>query len=70
MGVACAVEHLRLIMAEVQVATVRNQGMLSLFTDFENFTTFKPAAMHEQEVNNMLDLHVLWTNALKTGRRQ
>jgi len=35
-----AVEHLRLIMAEVQVATVRNQVALSLFTDFENYTKF------------------------------
>jgi NAD(P)H-dependent FMN reductase len=70
MGGARAVEHLRLIMAEVQVATVRNQVMLSLFTGFENFTTFKPAAMHEQEVNNMLDQLVLWTNTLKTVRGQ
>jgi NAD(P)H-dependent FMN reductase len=38
-----AVEHLRLIMAEVQVATVRNQVLLSLFTDFQNFDTFAPA---------------------------
>ena len=46
-----AVEHLRLVMAEVQVATVRNQVALSLFTDFENFATFKPAAYHENSVN-------------------
>src|SRR5687768_15307138 len=39
-----AVEQLRLIMAELQVATVRNQVALSLATDFENYTTFKPAA--------------------------
>src|SRR5256884_6324106 len=37
-----AVEQLRLVLAEVQVATVRNQVGLSLFTDFENFTTFNP----------------------------
>ena len=43
-GGARAVEHLRLVMAEVQVATVRNQVMLSLSTDFENYTTFKPRA--------------------------
>ena len=70
MGGARAVEHLRLIMAELQVATVRNQVMLSLFTDFENFTTFKPAAMHEKEVSNMLDQLVPWTNALKSVRGQ
>ena len=33
-GGARAVEHLRLVMAELQVATVRAQLMLSLFTDF------------------------------------
>src|SRR4051794_39987048 len=50
-GGARAVEHLRLVLAEVQVATVRNQAMLSLFTDFENFSVFKPAARHENSVN-------------------
>src|SRR5438067_5778847 len=35
-----AVEQLRLILAELQVATVRNQVGLSLYSDFENFTTF------------------------------
>lgn len=41
-GGARAVEHLRLILAELMVAIVRKQVMLSLFTDFENFSTFKP----------------------------
>ena len=45
-GGARAVENLRLIMAEVQGATVRSQVMLSLFTDFDNFSVFKPAVMH------------------------
>ena len=70
MGGARAVEHLRLIMAEVQVAAVRNRVTLSLFTGFENFTTFKPAAIHELAVNNMLDQLVHWTNTLKTVRGQ
>lgn len=67
-GGSRAVEHLRLIMAEVQVATVRNQVMLSLFTDFENFSQFKPAAHHEKSVDGMLTQLVLWTNALKSCR--
>jgi NAD(P)H-dependent FMN reductase len=46
-GGARAVEQLRLILAEMQVATVRAQVMLSLFTDFENFRTFKPGAFQE-----------------------
>jgi NAD(P)H-dependent FMN reductase len=67
-GGARAVEHLRLVMAEVQVATVRNQVMFSLFTDFENFSVFKPAARHEQSVNGMLDQLVAWAGALQPLR--
>jgi NAD(P)H-dependent FMN reductase len=68
-GGARAAEHLRLIMGELQVADVRAQVMLSLFTDFENFTTFKPAAMHEKSVNAMLDQLIAWGGALKTLRK-
>lgn len=64
-----AVEHLRLVMAEVQVATVRNQVMLSLFTDFENFTGFKPDPRHEDSVSKMLDQLVAWSGAMKTLRK-
>jgi NAD(P)H-dependent FMN reductase len=63
-----AVEQLRLVMAEVQIATVRNQVMLSLFTDFENFTQFKPHPRHENSVNGMLDQLIAWGGALKTLR--
>lgn len=61
-------EHLRLVMAELQVADVRAQVTLSLFTDFENFTMFKPAAFQEQYVNTMLDQVIAWGSALKTLR--
>ena len=63
-----AVEQLRLVMGELQVADVRAQVMLSLFTDFENFNTFKPAAMHERSVNTMLDQLIAWGGALKLLR--
>ncbi len=63
-----AVEQLRLVMAEVQVATVRNQVALSLFTDFENFTTFKPDPRHEKSLNQMFDQLVAWAGALKPLR--
>ena len=69
MGVR-AVEHLRLIMAELMIADVRAQVMLSLFTDFENFSTFKPAAMKEKDVTMMLDQVVQWSEAMKTVRTQ
>lgn len=67
-GGARAVESLRLVLAEVQIATVRNQVMLNLFTDFENFTQFKPHPRHEDSVNKMLDQLVAWGGALKTLR--
>ena len=68
-GGARAVEHLRLIMAEMQVATVRAQVMFSLMTDFENFSTFKPAAQHESSLKTLLDQLVSWGTALKTVPR-
>jgi NAD(P)H-dependent FMN reductase len=67
-GGARAVEHLRLIMAEVQIATVRAQVMLSLMTDFENYSAFKPADRHEASVGTMLDQLITWGNALKAVR--
>ncbi|MER5768552.1 NADPH-dependent FMN reductase [Streptomyces sp. NPDC001985] len=67
-GGARAIEHLRAIMAEVQVATVRAQVMLSLFTDFEDFSTFTPAPLHTDAVSTMLDQVVAWSDALKPLR--
>src|SRR6266850_15851 len=64
-GGARAVGQLRLVMAELMVADVRAQVMLSLFTDFENFTNFKPDPRHLQEVNTMLDQVIAWGGALK-----
>ncbi len=67
-GGARAVEHLRLVMAEVQVATVRNQVMLSLYTDFENFSVFKPGAQQEKALNTMLDQLIAWSGAMRSLR--
>jgi NAD(P)H-dependent FMN reductase len=65
-----AVEQLRLILAEMQIATVRTQVALSLFTDFENRTNFKPAPTHEQQVGKMIDQVIAWSGALKTLRAE
>jgi NAD(P)H-dependent FMN reductase len=65
-----AVEHLRLIMAEVQVATVRSQVALSLMTDFENMSVFKPQAHHEQSLKTMLDQLITWSGAMKPLREK
>jgi NAD(P)H-dependent FMN reductase len=70
MSGARAVEHLRLIMGEIKIADVRAQVGLSLFTDFENFSTFKPAPHQEATVNAMLNDLIPWGRALQTMRLQ
>jgi NAD(P)H-dependent FMN reductase len=67
-GGARAVEQLRLVMGELMVATVRAQVMLSIFTDFERFSVFKPGAGRDTEVNTMLDQVIAWGRALKAVR--
>jgi hypothetical protein len=57
-------------MGELMVADVRAQVMLSLFTDFEKMTTFKPAEMHVKSVNTMLDQVVAWSGALQALRNK
>jgi NAD(P)H-dependent FMN reductase len=64
-----AVEQLRLTMAELQIATVRAQVALSLFTDFENMSSFKPAPHHEKTLGTMLDQLVAWSGAMKSVRQ-
>ena len=64
-GGARAVEHLRLIFAELKVATVRAQVMFSLYTDFEDLSEFKPDPRHEEEAVMLFDQLIAWTNALK-----
>jgi NAD(P)H-dependent FMN reductase len=63
-----AVENLRLVMAELQVATVRAQVAFSLMTDFENFHDFRPDPSKEAAVGTMLDQVVAWGSALRTVR--
>ena len=67
-----AVEHLRLIAAELQIATVRSQVALSLFTDFTDpFTpqsTFTPAAMQLPALQTTIDQTVAWSTALSSLR--
>jgi NAD(P)H-dependent FMN reductase len=67
-GGARAAEQLRLVMGELQIADVRAQVLLSLYTDFENFSVFKPAAHHEKSVNTLFDQVVAWAGALQPLR--
>lgn len=64
-----AVEQLRGVMGEIQVADVRAQVMLSLYTDFENYSAFKPNPMHDKTLITMLDQLISWSMAMKSIRK-
>jgi NAD(P)H-dependent FMN reductase len=68
MGGARAVEHLRVIMGEVQIADVRAQVMFSLATDFKNYSQFEPHPRHEKELDALLQQLVAWGEALRAVR--
>jgi len=63
-GGARAAEHLRLVAGELQMADVRQQVVLSLVTEFENFRTFKPGNYNVAALNTLLDQVVAWSMAL------
>ncbi|REE91721.1 NAD(P)H-dependent FMN reductase [Paenibacillus taihuensis] len=69
LGGSRAVENLRLIMGELQIADVRAQVALSLRDDFENYSVFKPLPHQEATVNAMLDQVVAWSGALQQLRK-
>jgi NAD(P)H-dependent FMN reductase len=63
-GGARAAEHLRMIAGELQLADVRQQVTLSLVTEFENFSVFRPGDYSLAALNTMLDQVVAWSTAL------
>ena len=63
-----AVEHLRLIVGELQIADVRAQLALSLVNDFEAYSKFVPAPQHAAGLSVVLDQLVSWSSALKSVR--
>jgi NAD(P)H-dependent FMN reductase len=68
LGGARAVEHLRGIAAELQIADVRQQLSFSLFSDFENFSIFAPGAQHTASAETLFDQVEAWAGALKPLR--
>jgi NAD(P)H-dependent FMN reductase len=68
-GGARAAEHLRLVAGELQMADVRQQVALSLITDFENFSVFKPGDYHAASLNTLLDQVIAWSTALAPLRQ-
>jgi NAD(P)H-dependent FMN reductase len=69
-GGARAAEHLRLVAGELQMADVRQQVALSLITEFENYSVFKPGDYNVAALNTLLDQVIAWSDALAPLRDQ
>jgi NAD(P)H-dependent FMN reductase len=63
---ARAVEQLRLVASELQLAHVRQQLGFSLFTDFENMSTFTPGPQHDANAETLFTQLEAWAGALKS----
>ncbi|MER6081295.1 NAD(P)H-dependent oxidoreductase [Streptomyces sp. NPDC001833] len=68
LGGTRAIEHLRTIASELQLAHVRQQLSFSLLTDFENFSVFKPSPMYDNQASVLFDQLESWAGALKSVR--
>lgn len=69
-GGARAAEHLRLILGELQIADVRAQVALSLRTDFESYSEFKPAPSQAEAMSQLIGQTIAWSGALKPLRAE
>jgi NAD(P)H-dependent FMN reductase len=69
-GGSRAVEHLRGVSAELQMADVREQLLLHLSNDFENFSIFKPTVRHEEKLHKVLDQVAAWAEAMQHMRNK
>lgn len=63
-----AAEHLRLICGALQMADVSQQVAISLHTEFENSSAFKPGSHTETALDKMLDQVIAWSMALEPLR--
>lgn len=68
-GGAHAVEHLRGVLSEVQVAHVQSQVSLGLYTDFVELQFFDPGEHQAGILDQTLDQLVTWTAAMKSVRQ-
>ena len=68
LGAARSIENLRMIAGQLAMATTQTNVNLSLMTDFEKMSIFKPADYHEGELKALLGQLINWSSALKTIR--
>jgi NAD(P)H-dependent FMN reductase len=69
-GGSRAVEHLRGVAGELHLADVREQLLLYLANDFEQFSNFKPTENHEAQLNKVIDQVVEWAEAMQFVRKK
>lgn len=67
-GGARAVQHLRDVAGELQLADVRAQLSFTFVGDFENLSTFKPGDNQARSAQTMFDQLERWAGALKPLR--
>src|SRR5437763_4367199 len=63
-GGARAAEQLRLIAGQLQMADVRTNVALSMFTDFVNFTDLAPGDHQRPALDTLIDQVIAWSAAL------
>ena len=68
-GGARAAEHLRLVAGSLQMADVRQQVALSMITEFENLSVFKPGGYNLGALHTLLDQVIAWSTALAPLRQ-
>ncbi|MEZ0577449.1 NADPH-dependent FMN reductase [Nocardioides sp. MH1] len=68
LGGSRAIEHLRAIASEVQLAHVRQQVSLSLLDDFKDYSDFQPRALHDDALETLFDQLESWAGAMRTVR--
>ena len=67
LGVAAQLS-LRHILSNANVATVGPAGAFSLFTDFEEMSTFRPSEVHNPTIQAVLETTASWSRGLKSAR--
>lgn len=59
---------LRNVLSNFNTAVVGPFGAFSLFTDFEEMSTFRPSDVHNPTIQSVVETTVAWSKALKTVR--
>lgn len=68
LGGLSAIQTLRLVAAEQEMADVRTMVNFSLITDFENMSVFTPNDYHKINAEMMFNQLLSWSKAFKTIR--